>query len=54
MGEAGIRRAQDFDWDRVVSDILGVYETVTESVPPSDSRGSRWQRLFRPLEGGTR
>jgi phosphatidylinositol alpha-mannosyltransferase len=54
MGETGIRRAQDFDWERVVSDILGVYETVTEAVPPSDSRGSRWQRLFRPLEGGAR
>ncbi len=54
MGEAGIRRAQDFDWERVVTDILGVYETVTEAVAPPDSRGSRWQRLFRPLEGGAR
>jgi phosphatidylinositol alpha-mannosyltransferase len=54
MGESGIRRAQDFDWGRVVTDILGVYETVTEAVPTADSRGSRWQRLFRPLEGGPR
>ena len=54
MGEAGIRRALDFDWERVATDIIGVYETVTEGAPPADSRGSRWQRLFRPLEGGPR
>lgn len=52
LGEAGIRRAQDFDWDRVATDILGVYETVTEAAPPPDARSSRWQRLFRPLDGG--
>ncbi len=54
LGEAGVRRAQVFDWERVATDIVGVYETVTESAIPSDARATRWQRLFRPLEGGGR
>ena len=46
----GRRRADVFDWSVVASDVMAVYETVTDGaarVRPSAESASRWARLLR-------
>ena len=46
----GRRRADVFDWSVVASDVMAVYETVSDGaarVRPSSESASRWARLLR-------
>ena len=57
LGERGRRRADRFDWSVVASDVMAVYETITEGagrVRPTPEGMSRWSRLLRAGRGGER
>ena len=57
LAERGRRRADRFDWSIVASDVMAVYETITEGaaqVRPSAAEASRWSRLLRAGRGGER
>ena len=50
LARRGRRRADVFDWSVVASDVMAVYETVTDGaarVRPSAEGASRWARLLR-------
>ncbi|MEO7236614.1 MAG: glycosyltransferase family 4 protein [Lapillicoccus sp.] len=57
LGERGRVRADRFDWSVVASDVMAVYETITEGagrVRPTPEGMSRWSRLLRAGRGGER
>jgi phosphatidyl-myo-inositol alpha-mannosyltransferase len=50
LARRGRRRADVFDWSVVASDVMAVYETVSDGaarVRPSAENASRWARLLR-------
>jgi phosphatidylinositol alpha-mannosyltransferase len=50
LARRGRRRADVFDWSVVASDVMAVYETVSDGaarVRPSGEGASRWARLLR-------
>jgi len=57
LAERGRRRADQFDWSIVASDVMAVYETITDGagqVRPTAEEASRWSRLLRAGRGGER
>ncbi len=57
LAARGRRHANRFDWSVVASDVMAVYETITEGagrVRPTPEGMSRWSRLLRAGRGGER
>jgi phosphatidylinositol alpha-mannosyltransferase len=56
LAARGRQRADRFDWSVVASDVMAVYETITEGgsrVRPTPEGASRWSRLLRAGRGGS-